>query len=64
MITENNKTKGRKFSAAEDKTSISNIDAANHVTGKSIYVDDIPVMEAMLFVKVFDSRVAHGKIKS
>ena len=43
---------------------IGNIDAANHVTGKSIYVDDIPVMEGMLFVKVFDSPVAHGKIKS
>ncbi len=44
--------------------SIGNIDASNHVTGRSIYVDDIPVMEGMLFVKVFDSPVAHGKIKS
>ena len=41
-----------------------NIDAAGHVTGKSIYVDDIPVMEGMLFVKVFDSPIAHGKITS
>ncbi|MEP7255973.1 MAG: molybdopterin cofactor-binding domain-containing protein [Ferruginibacter sp.] len=40
-----------------------NIDAAGHVTGRSVYVDDIPVMEGMLFVKVFDSPVAHGKIK-
>ena len=40
-----------------------NIDAPNHVTGKSVYVDDIPVMEGMLYVKVFDSPVAHGKIK-
>ena len=40
-----------------------NIDAANHVTGKSVYVDDIPVMEGMLFVKVFDSAIAHGIIK-
>ena len=40
-----------------------NIDAANHVTGRSVYVDDIPVMEGLLFVKVFDSPVAHGKIK-
>jgi xanthine dehydrogenase large subunit len=46
-----------------DKT-IGNIDAANHVTGRSIYVDDIPVMEGMLFVKVFDSPIAYGKIKS
>ena len=41
-----------------------NFDAAVHVTGKSIYVDDIPVMEGMLFLKIFDSPVAHGKIKS
>jgi xanthine dehydrogenase large subunit len=37
-------------------------DFSNHVTGRSIYVDDIPVMEGMLFVKIFDSTVAHGKI--
>ena len=40
-----------------------NIDAAGHVTGRSVYVDDIPVMEGVLFVKVFDSPHAHGKIK-
>ncbi len=40
-----------------------NIDAANHVTGRSIYVDDIPVMEGLLYVKVFDSPIAHGKIR-
>ena len=44
------------------ENTIGNIDAAAHVTGKSIYVDDIPVMEGMLFVKVFDSPIAHGKI--
>lgn len=44
-----------------DKT-IGNIDAAGHVTGRSVYVDDIPVMEGVLFVKVFDSPVAHGVI--
>lgn len=43
---------------------IGNIDAAGHVTGRSIYVDDIPVMEGMLFVKVFDSPIAHGRIIS
>jgi xanthine dehydrogenase large subunit len=40
-----------------------NADAAGHVTGRSIYVDDIPVMEGMVFVKVFDSPIAHGLIK-
>jgi xanthine dehydrogenase large subunit len=47
-----------------DLVGLGNIDAAGHVTGRSIYVDDIPVMEGMLFVKVFDSPVAHGKITS
>ena len=41
-----------------------NFDAPGHVTGRSIYVDDIPAMEGMLFLKIVDSPVAHGKIKS
>ena len=41
-----------------------NIDAANHITGRSIYVDDIPVaMEGHALCKVFDSPFAHGKIR-
>lgn len=47
-----------------DMGGLANIDAANHVTGRSVYVDDIPVMEGMLYVKVFDSPIAHGIIKS
>jgi len=51
----------------ETKTGIAgkdiNIDAAGHVTGRSIYVDDIPVMEGTLFAKIFDSPHAHGIIK-
>ncbi len=46
------------------KTTISNIDAAGHVTGRSIYVDDVPVMEGTLFAKIFDSPHAHGMIKT
>ncbi|MBK7433065.1 MAG: molybdopterin-dependent oxidoreductase [Chitinophagaceae bacterium] len=46
-----------------DTTRISgNVDAPGHVTGRSVYVDDIPVIEGMVHVKVFDSAVAHGKI--
>ncbi len=41
-----------------------NMDAPIHVTGKSVYTDDIPVMEGTLFVKVFDSPIAHGIIKT
>ena len=39
-------------------------DFINHVTGKSIYVDDISIMEGTVFVKVFDASIAHAKIKS
>lgn len=42
----------------------SNIDAQYHVSGKSIYLDDIPTMAGTVFLKIVDSTVAHGKIKS
>ena len=48
----------------KDKKILANIDAVGHVTGKSTYVDDIPTMQGTLFIKIFDSPVAHGKIKS
>ncbi len=39
-----------------------NIDAKGHVTGKSIYVDDIPVIQGTLFGLPFGSPKAHGRI--
>ena len=39
-----------------------NIDIENHVTGKSVFVDDIPISQGTLFAKVFTSPVAHGTI--
>ncbi len=41
-----------------------NIDAQGHVTGKSIYVDDIPTINGTLYGIIFDSPLAHGHIKS
>ena len=41
-----------------------NIDSYTHVRGESIYLDDIPLVNGTLFASVFDSPVAHGKIKS
>ncbi len=41
-----------------------NIDAINHVTGKSVYVDDIPLQEGTLYATVFYSPVAKGIIKT
>ena len=41
-----------------------NIDSYTHLRGESIYLDDIPVISGTLYAAVFDSTVAHGKIKS
>lgn len=41
-----------------------NIDAHNHVQGKSIYLDDIQELHGTLYALPFDSTVAHAKIKS
>ena len=41
-----------------------NIDSKGHVTGKSIYLDDIPLIQGTRFGVVFDSPVAHGTIES
>ncbi|MEN8121604.1 MAG: molybdopterin cofactor-binding domain-containing protein [Bacteroidota bacterium] len=40
-----------------------NIDSINHVKGASVYLDDIPQQESTLYGLVFDSPVAHGRIK-
>jgi xanthine dehydrogenase large subunit len=39
-----------------------NIDSISHVTGKSVYLDDIPVQKGTLFGAIFASSIAHGKI--
>jgi len=52
-----------KINIKKPETQFGNADAANHVTGRSIYVDDIPAMEGMLYLRIFDSPIAHGKIK-
>jgi xanthine dehydrogenase large subunit len=41
-----------------------NIDSRGHVSGKSIYLDDIPILNGTLFALVFDSPIAHGEIKN
>ena len=47
----------------DDLKKFSGPDFKNHVAGKSIYIDDIPVVEGMIYIKIFDSTVAHGKIQ-
>ncbi len=39
-----------------------NIDSNNHVKGKSIFVDDIPISQNTLFAVAYGSSIAHGKI--
>ncbi len=43
---------------------VKNQDSANHVSGKSIYVDDIPVRANTVYAAVFGSPIAHGHIDS
>ena len=40
-----------------------NVDSAFHVTGKSIYLDDIPVQQGTLFALPYDAPSAHAHIK-
>jgi len=46
------------------KKSVRNIDSYTHVRGESLYVDDVNVRQGTFFGVVFDSEIAHGKIKS
>lgn len=41
-----------------------NIDSTSHVRGESVYLDDIPLIQGTLYACVFDSPVAHGRLKS
>ncbi|MBL0128638.1 MAG: molybdopterin-dependent oxidoreductase [Flavobacteriales bacterium] len=40
-----------------------NVDSAGHVTGRSIYLDDIPVMQGTLYALPYDAPSAHAHIK-
>ena len=41
---------------------MNNIDAIGHVTGRSIYVDDINIQKGTLYALAYGSEIAHGKI--
>jgi len=41
---------------------MNNIESVNHIKGKSVYLDDIPVLRNTLYAAVFGSPVAHGRI--
>jgi len=41
---------------------MNNIDSVSHATGRSVYLDDIPVLKNTLHGVVFDSPVPHAKV--
>lgn len=41
-----------------------NVDSIGHVTGKSVYLDDIPELEGTLHAAVYGSPIAHGHLKA
>lgn len=41
-----------------------NVDSKSHVRGESVYLDDVPLLQGTLFACVYDSPIAHGKLKS
>lgn len=43
---------------------MNNIDAIGHVTGKSIYLDDLPLRKGTLYALAVDAPSAHAKIRS
>ncbi|MCI1752535.1 MAG: molybdopterin-dependent oxidoreductase [Flavobacteriales bacterium] len=43
--------------------SMKNVDSAFHVTGRSIYLDDIPVQQGTLYALPYDAPSAHAHVK-
>lgn len=41
-----------------------NVDSKSHVRGESVYLDDVPLLQGTLFACVYDSPIAHGKLKN
>ncbi len=41
-----------------------NTDSKSHVRGESVYLDDVPLLQGTLFACVYDSPIAHGKLKN
>ena len=41
-----------------------NVDSKSHVRGESVYLDDVPLVQGTLFACVYDSPIAHGKLKN
>ncbi|MGV9012429.1 MAG: xanthine dehydrogenase molybdopterin binding subunit [Flavobacteriales bacterium] len=51
------------FAVGSTTASMKNVDSAFHVTGRSIYLDDIPVQQGTLYALPYDAPSAHAHIK-
>ena len=47
----------------KEKKQPPHLDAPMHVSGKSVYLDDMPVLEGTCYARAFASPVAHGRIR-
>ena len=51
------------FAVGSTTASMKNVDSAFHVTGRSIYLDDIPVQQGTLYALPYDAPSAHAHVK-
>jgi xanthine dehydrogenase large subunit len=49
---------------ATSTAGLKNVDSAFHVTGRSIYLDDIPVQQGTLYALPYDAPTAHARVKT
>src|SRR6187431_3298722 len=47
----------------DEMSNLGNVDGHGHVTGRSIYLDDIPVQQGTLYALPYDAPSAHAHIK-
>ena len=52
------------MTSISDSQTMKNVDSKSHVRGESVYLDDVPLLQGTLFACVYDSPVAHGKLKN
>ena len=52
------------FAVGSTTASMKNVDSAFHVTGRSIYLDDIPVQQGTLYALPYDAPSAHAHVKN
>src|SRR5690349_9773693 len=57
------KVSDQELQTRHEMANLGNVDAANHVTGRSIYLDDIVIQQGTLCALPYDAPSAHAHIK-